>query len=77
LVAPAGFETKRFQVDPDTAGLWEQVKGDLHRRLSVDQGNGRALRIVSRIYLDMARRDPAGLARVLTGLQLEDQGYQR
>jgi len=71
-----GKETKRFEMDPDTSGLWEQVKGDLHRRLSKDHGNGAALRFVSRLYLDLARRDPDGLVRMIQRLKLEDGGYQ-
>ena len=69
-------ETKRFQMDTDTAGLWEQVCGDLHRRLAAPLTNGPALRIVSRVYLDMARRDPNTLVRVLDRLKLEDSGFQ-
>ena len=67
-------ESKRFDMDPDTDGLWEQVKGDVHRRLSKEQGNGAAIRIVSRLDLDMARRDPEGLARAIQRLKLEDVG---
>lgn len=68
-------ERLRFEVDPDTSGLWDQVKGDLHRRLSRNQPNGAALRAVSRIYLEVARRDPGSLQRILTDLKLQDGGY--
>ena len=62
-------------MDPDTAGLWDQVKGDLHRQFAERLGNGRSLRVVSRLYLDLARRDRAGLGRMIDQLKLEDKGY--
>lgn len=68
-------EVLRFEVDPDTSGLWDQVKGDIHRRTESRIGNGRALRLVARIYLDLARRDKAGLDRIIDRIKLEDGGY--
>lgn len=63
-------------MDRDTSGLWDQVKGDLHRRMEGQMGNGRALRYVSRVYLHLAQRDPQALQRILTSLALEDQGFR-
>ncbi|MFZ2058379.1 MAG: hypothetical protein WAV54_13305 [Acidimicrobiales bacterium] len=67
-------ELRRFELDQDTSGLWDQVKGDLKRR----QGrvtNGKALRIVARLYLELARRDKAELGRMMDRLRLEDEGF--
>ncbi len=71
----ARVEAPRFEMDPDTAGLWDQVKGDLHRQFGGRLGNGRALRVVARLYLEMSRQDRAGLARMVDRLKLEDAGY--
>lgn len=68
----ARVETKRFEMDPDTAGPWDQVKGELHRRFEEDLGNGRALRMVSRIDLRTAVRDTGALSRTVTRLRLEN-----
>jgi hypothetical protein len=68
-------ELLRFEVDSDAAGLWEQVKGDLHRRRTSRVSNGEGLRVVSQIYLDIARRDRAELGRILDRIKLEDQGF--
>lgn len=69
-------ESKRFDLDPDTGGMWDQVKGDLHRRLGQDLSNGAALRWVARVYLDAAQRDPQGVSRVIDRLRLGDGGYR-
>jgi len=68
-------ELLRFEIDPDTSGIWEQVKGDLHRRQGKRIGNGKALRIVARLYLELARRDKAELGRMMDRLKLEDEGF--
>src|SRR5487761_2506920 len=49
-------EMLRFDVDANTSGLWEQVKGDIHTRAG-KMGNAGYLRIVSRVYLDLVRQD--------------------
>lgn len=69
-------EFLRFDVDPDTSGLWEQVKGDLHRKTGSRVGNGPALRLVARIYLELSRRDKAGIDRIIDRLKLEDGGFE-
>jgi hypothetical protein len=69
-------ESKRFEMDPATAGLWERVRGDLHSRLQRNVSNAEALDIVSRLYFDLERRDPEALTRSLERLQLEERGYR-
>jgi hypothetical protein len=69
-------ETHRFSMDPETAGFWEKVKGDLHVRLRETPSNARAVSILSRLYLDLDRHDPSALARAIERLALEERGYR-
>ena len=67
-------EMLRFDVDANTSGLWEQVKGDIHTRAG-KMGNAGYLRIVSRVYLDLVRQDKGAIDRAVTRIKLEDGGY--
>jgi hypothetical protein len=66
----------RIETDRDTHGQFLQAKGEIVRRTPGRVGNSRALRILAKVYLELARQDPGTLDRILQRIALDEKGFR-